>query len=205
MANASVPFSPHPLALRDGRKVTVRLVVPDDAAAVLALERALVHAGLGVVRAPEDLPADADEMRAKLQRRLGGSDHRGGGIRVVAIDSHGGVAGSAEVVRYGPALLRHTAMLGLGVHPDYQGQGLGRLLMASMLQWARESLATEDPILRLELYVRADNHRAIRLYESLGFTTEGIRRGLVRLADGTLVDDHVMALILQRQALASPD
>jgi len=34
------------------------------------------------------------------------------------------------------------------------------------------------------------------LYESLGFEREGLRRRLVRLSDGTYVDDVLMALLL---------
>ena len=51
-------------------------------------------------------------------------------------------------------------------------------------------------VTRVGLFTLANNHRALGLYESLGFEREGLRRRLVRLPDGTYVDDVMMALFL---------
>jgi RimJ/RimL family protein N-acetyltransferase len=45
----------------------------------------------------------------------------------------------------------------------------------------------------MTLRVFAPNARARRLYERLGFEVEGVLRGEFRVADGTLVDDVLMA------------
>ena len=66
----------------------------------------------------------------------------------------------------------HAAALGIMVHEDYQGQGLGRLLMEALLDLADNWLG----LVRVELDVFAGNDRAIRLYESLGFQREGLKR-----------------------------
>ena len=47
---------------------------------------------------------------------------------------------------------------------------------------------------RLELNVRSDNQAAQALYRGLGFHHEGTRSKFIRLDDGTLIDDWVMAL-----------
>ena len=39
--------------------------------------------------------------------------------------------------------------------------------------------------------MRADNKRAIGLYERFGLEREGTRQGFVRTAEGDLVDDHI--------------
>ena len=80
-------------------------------------------------------------------------------------------------------------MLSLGVHPRAQGRGVGRALLARLL----ELCDADSQLTRLELYVRADNERAQRLYASLGFEQEGVRRRFVRLEDGRYVDDWIMA------------
>lgn len=56
----------------------------------------------------------------------------------------------------------------LGVHalsiaPDLQGRGLGRRVLAELVEWGAEQGATT-----LWLHVETDNHAALRLYESLG-------------------------------------
>jgi [ribosomal protein S18]-alanine N-acetyltransferase len=59
----------------------------------------------------------------------------------------------------------------LGIHPEYQGRGLGQLLLCSLLDRAR---AIE--MKRATLEVRASNDRAIHLYEKHGFTVVGRRK-----------------------------
>ena len=53
---------------------------------------------------------------------------------------------------------------GVGIHPDYRRRGLGRLLMTSSIVRAAEN-GMKDLILEVDI----DNHRAIALYEQLGF------------------------------------
>jgi ribosomal-protein-alanine N-acetyltransferase len=60
----------------------------------------------------------------------------------------------------------------LAVAPDAQGEGLGgRLLQALLDEAARRRQS------RVSLEVRADNDRAIGLYERFGFRRAGVRRG----------------------------
>ena len=56
----------------------------------------------------------------------------------------------------------------IGVDPDEQGRGLGRLLLADLLDTAGQR--------RVLLEVRTDNATAIALYESVGFERLGVRR-----------------------------
>lgn len=53
----------------------------------------------------------------------------------------------------------------LAIDPDCQGRGVGKQLVVHML----EELAARD-VQRVYLEVRADNTRAVSLYEKLGFT-----------------------------------
>ncbi|WP_220195127.1 GNAT family N-acetyltransferase [Ktedonospora formicarum] len=54
------------------------------------------------------------------------------------------------------------------VHPDQRKQGLSRLLMQHIIQFARE----ERHIEAIDLIVWESNVPAIQLYESLGFTLQ---------------------------------
>jgi len=62
-------------------------------------------------------------------------------------------------------------LLIISVHPDWQGQGVGRTLLNAMI----ENLGSRAKELFLE--VRASNARAIQLYESCGFNCVGTRPG----------------------------
>jgi putative acetyltransferase len=67
---------------------------------------------------------------------------------------------------------RHTGDIGICVHDDYTGRGIGRALMEALLDLADHTLGLK----RVELDVITDNAAAISLYESLGFAREGIKR-----------------------------
>jgi ribosomal-protein-alanine N-acetyltransferase len=58
----------------------------------------------------------------------------------------------------------------IGVHPDWQGTGVGRALLRALLAIADEAAAP------VYLEVRTDNEAAIGLYEAHGFTRIGTRR-----------------------------
>jgi putative acetyltransferase len=81
----------------------------------------------------------------------------------------------------------HATHLGMGVHPDFQGMGVGDALLRAGLDLADGWLRCE----RVELEVYPDNTRARRLYEKHGFVEEGVRRYAV-FRDGAYVDSVVM-------------
>jgi putative acetyltransferase len=94
----------------------------------------------------------------------------------------GRLAGTVDLW-VGSGMERHAGSLGISVHDAFQGRGLGRRLMAAILDVADNSLLLD----RIDLDVYVDNERAISLYTQLGFEAEGMSRcGAMR--DGALVD-----------------
>jgi RimJ/RimL family protein N-acetyltransferase len=65
--------------------------------------------------------------------------------------------------------LRHVGELGISIARSCWGIGLGRRMISDFLAWA----AAGGVVRKVNLRVRVDNDRAIALYESLGFVTEG--------------------------------
>lgn len=64
-----------------------------------------------------------------------------------------------------------TELYAVGVHPDFAGRGLGRLLLSVTL--AR--MAQHDPA-QVTLYVDGENTRAVQMYEAAGFTIDSRSR-----------------------------
>lgn len=81
-------------------------------------------------------------------------------------------------------------VLNISVHPEFQGLGLGRELMAHLLDTARNRGA--DTVF---LEVRPSNRAAVHLYESMGFNQAGLRRDYYPAARGR-EDALIMALAL---------
>ncbi|HEX8108075.1 MAG TPA: GNAT family N-acetyltransferase [Kofleriaceae bacterium] len=84
----------------------------------------------------------------------------------------------------------HRAMLGMGVERPWRGKGHGRALLATAIGWARGA-----GLAWLDLGVFAHNHRARKLYASVGFVELGTTRDRYRV-DDAVIDDVAMALKL---------
>lgn len=102
----------------------------------------------------------------------------------------GRVVGSASLSARQNPRSKHCGGIGMGVHPDYWGQGIGSQLMEKLLDMADNWLNLS----RVELEVNADNPAAIHLYEKFGFEIEGTKR-FQSLGDGRWTHTHFMARI----------
>jgi RimJ/RimL family protein N-acetyltransferase len=89
----------------------------------------------------------------------------------------------------------HIGILGIGLLPAFRGKGAGAALMHAVLQETRRRGYT-----RIELAVRAENKRAITLYEKFGFKREGECRDAV-FVDGRYEDLIMMAIVDRSRAL----
>lgn len=83
---------------------------------------------------------------------------------------------------------RHCASLGMAVHDDFQGLGVGSALLRAAIDLADNWLGLR----RLELTVYIDNAPAIHLYEKFGFVREGTLRKYA-LRNGIYEDVYTMA------------
>jgi len=152
---------------------------------------ALMMADPGVYPQLLQMPyGDADLWRQRLTQMAG--SEKGDLLLVVEVD--GAVTGSAGLHSTGASPRRRHAMgLGIQVLPDWQGRGVGSLLMQSLCDYADRWLG----VWRLELTVYTDNHRAQALYRRFGFADEGVHRGYA-LRDGVYVDALSMARVMPR-------
>lgn len=140
---------------RGGLSTVIGPLYLADAADCAALEKLLF---------PGDDPWTAQMFRDELRvghHYLAARD----GDRLVGYGGIAVVAGPPDVEAE-----IHT----IGVHPDYQGRGVGRRLLEGLLRHADELRAT------VFLEVRTDNDVAIALYRRNGFEQVGLRRNYYR-------------------------
>lgn len=103
----------------------------------------------------------------------------------VAARADGRLVGYAGITRLGRRAPYEHEVHTIGVHPDYQGRGIGRRLLADLLDFADS--AGPGGVVFLE--VRTDNAAAIALYESVGFVRVGLRK---RYYQGSGADAYTM-------------
>ncbi len=116
-------------------------------------------------------------------------------IRGLTSDSHmlvaeqdGRVVACAGLHVSSRARLRHVGGLGIMVHAEHQGQGIGTALMKALLDLADNWLMLK----RVELCVFVSNERAVKLYERLGFVIEGTKK-YAAVRYGVYADEYLMA------------
>ncbi|MBP6116337.1 MAG: GNAT family N-acetyltransferase [Neisseriaceae bacterium] len=158
-------------------KVTIRAVEPVDAAALQALFNHY-EAYSQTLHLPY---TDQFSWQQRVQPEAAGTH------TLVAV-IEGEIVGMIALTLEGNIRRRHVANIGLGVHPQYAGKGVGSRLLAAAIELADRWVNVQ----RLELTVFVDNVAAIKLYEKFGFVVEGRARGFA-YRDGTYEDVYQMA------------
>jgi putative acetyltransferase len=173
------PSADPPVPARAGpASLILRAREPGDWHEIAALLQ-LPRVRWGTLRLPF---ASAEETRKWIERPSDGS------VFIVAIlDDR--LVGVASMIRY-KGRRDHVGDIGVSVHDDFQGRGIGSALLGALVDTADKWLNLR----RLELAVYVDNEPAIRLYKRFGFVIEGTRRA-VAFRDGAFVDDYVMARV----------
>jgi ribosomal protein S18 acetylase RimI-like enzyme len=110
-------------------------------------------------------------------------------VQFVALDE-GAVVGWADIFPAWADAVKHCGALGMGVLSSHRAQGIGERLLRACLVKARAKGIT-----RVELEARADNGRAIKLYERVGFRHEAVKRNAMRF-DGVYYDAVQMSILL---------
>lgn len=109
---------------------------------------------------------------------------------VCRIVEHEGVISGYGIMSYGAG---EAHILNVCVRGDLRGRGVGRKLLDYLIERARLA-----GMLDVFLEVRPSNPTAIHLYESLGFSRVGVRRGYYQAAEGR-EDAFVYRLMLAKQ------
>jgi putative acetyltransferase len=167
---------PRPKPKNGAGDLVIRAVRPSDAEGLAALIN-LPGFRFGTLRLPY---STLEDVRKFVESRPAGH------VSLVALIGDG-IVGSAGLDPF-PGRRSHAGHLGMGVHDDYVGQGIGAALLRALLDTADNWLNLR----RLELTVYVDNAPAIALYERHGFEVEGTLRDYA-FRDGAFVDALAMA------------
>jgi RimJ/RimL family protein N-acetyltransferase len=174
--------------------IAIRRADPSDAVELVSLAASIGREPEGWLLTTEAWRPVADERRyLKAVRR-----HADAAV-FVAVDGDA-IIGRLSLARDPHPASAHVADLGMMVAASHRRRGVGRTLLQAAVTWA-ESVG----VTKLELHVFPWNEPAIRLYESVGFEREGLRRAHY-VRDGIAVDALLMAYHLPpaREGLPSP-
>lgn len=131
---------------------------PEDAEQLLAYLRQIGGETDNLTFGAEGLPSTAEQEADYLRRTLESADD----VQYV-VRCNGDIVADASLHRL-TRRMSHRAEIGISVAKEYWGRGVGTALMEEMIAFAKQR-----GIRQLNLQVRSDNARAIRLYEKFGF------------------------------------
>ncbi|MEM1027372.1 MAG: GNAT family protein [Planctomycetota bacterium] len=176
-------FEPKTLTLRDGAAVSLRTPVEDDAPQLIEYLDAMRKETTGILFAPEDpLPTVEWERNWVRGRR------EGRGVMILTEDDAGQIVSLCSVEPGGRSRTAHRGEVGISLRAAWCDRGLGTQLMDELVAWSE----AQPDLDLLTLCVYADNPRAIRVYEKVGFVHEGRRRWHIK-RDGQYVDQIEMS------------
>lgn len=173
---------------------TVRPARPEDAEGLHA-----IRTMPGVFEQLLAIPAERLDAQRRYLTEMGPNSHSFTAVTTGA-DGQELVIGNAGLDVMALPRMRHCADFGIMVHRDYQNQGVGRALLAALIDLADNWLGLQ----RIELTVYTDNQRAIHLYESFGFQPEGTKR-MAALRRGEYADLLLMARLRPHAAAYSKE
>ncbi|WP_250675626.1 GNAT family protein [Paraclostridium ghonii] len=87
---------------------------------------------------------------------------------LIIIDNE--IVGIAAITSVEKERMKHNGTLGISLRKKYWGIGLGNEIMDYLINWAKSNKITK----KINLLVREDNIRGVKLYEKFGFEKEGI-------------------------------
>ena len=166
----SAPLFPQPAATGVGEsaRVQVRSARDADISAICAI---YAHHVLGGTGSFEETAPDTDEMATRFRSVVGN------GLPYLVAENGGAVLGFAYAAPFRPrSAYRFTVENSVYVHPAVIGQGIGRRLLADLIdccaaQGYREMVAVIGD---------AGNRRSIALHAALGFQQAGTLQGVGR-------------------------
>ncbi|MFC8687446.1 GNAT family N-acetyltransferase [Brevibacillus porteri] len=150
--------------LKSGQNVIIRLAELADAEALVAFIHRVSGETDHLSFGSQEWTVTPDEQKENIQRCLEAHNQL---CLIAEVD--GRIVGNLTFRGGTRSRTQHVGEFGISVLKEFWGSGVGRLLLESLLEWAKQSKV----IRKINLKVRSDNDAAIRLYKKLGFKEFG--------------------------------
>ncbi len=116
---------------------------------------------------------------------------------LLLIAEHNGVIiGNVDLMINGRQMLKHTGYIGMGIHEDWQEQGIGTAIFRVLIDWVDQNPDIE--ILWLQAF--SNNEKGLRMYSNMGFEETGRQKGFIKTESGVYIDNVIMTRNKQQTA-----
>ncbi|KZE69215.1 acetyltransferase [Fictibacillus phosphorivorans] len=171
------------MSIEQMNKTIIRTARIEDAEAVLAIHREVIEESTYFIAVSEEFNKTTEEHAEWIQKTL---DHDRETMLVAEVDNK--VVGWIVFRSQERKRMHHTGSFAIMLQKDCRNKGVGKLLIAELLNWAEQHPVIE----KITLGTFSTNTRAIELYKKLGFVEEGRKVKEFKFGDDEYVDDVLM-------------
>lgn len=179
-------FESRKITLKNGKNALLRSPVVADASALLDYLRITAEETDFLLRYPEECSMTLAQEEIYLERSLQNPN-----AVMILCQVDGKIAGNCNLARNAKKKTQHRASIGIALTKEFWGLGIGTAMFAEMIR-----IAKDWGIEQLELEVFADNHRAMALYEKMGFCIAAEHPKTIKRKDGSYVNEYLMVKTL---------
>ncbi len=151
--------------LKSGNSIKIRVAKVADAQNLLDLKRSYIKNTTSIPLQLVEYPNDLNKELSIIEQYLSSSNSI---LLIAEFDNE--AIGNIDLTGNVRSKLSHTAMIGMGIKEEWRNQGLGRALIESVLDWAKNH--SELKLIWLDVY--ASNELGYNLYKNTGFIVSGI-------------------------------
>ncbi len=172
-------YGPVYVKCKNGSEIELRSAEPADAPALTEFLRITSGETPYLIREPDEIHVTQEQERAFLQSKM---DDEKELLLIALIDGrHIGNCALMQIAGY--RRYAHRCQIVIALYQAYCGMGIGTIMLETILQ-----IAGESGYEQAELEVMADNHKAIALYEKMGFRKYGLLPNNAKYSDGSYDD-----------------
>jgi len=151
--------------LKDGRTYEIRNAIPKDASGLIDYLNTIAAESDNLTFGPGEWDVTVEAEIEFIEGVLK-SDNQ----YFVVAELEGLIIANLNFTAGARPRLEHFGEFGVSVLKEYWGNGIAFELIDGLIQWAKSC----KKVTKINLQVREDNERAIKLYKKLGFEIEGL-------------------------------
>jgi RimJ/RimL family protein N-acetyltransferase len=171
--------------MKDGKQFIIRQPKEDDAEGIINYSKILFASTDQVLTTLEEYTITVDNEKIWIQNL----NDNPNALLLIALHNNQ-INGLLFFMPNTKKKNAHTGEFGVSVHPNFQGMGIGKRLIETLLAWANENKQIE----KIFLTVFETNKNALKLYNDLGFIEEGRHIKAIKQLNGAYVDTIQMYL-----------
>ena len=167
---------------KSGQNITIREAKVSDSKSFIECVKSYLKINL-IPLTPEEFNLTIDEHQQWINKFLNGKND----LLIVA-EYNGQIIGNIDLTIHHRRMLKHTGFVGMGVHQDWQNQGIGTILLDKVTEWTDSN--PEIEILWLQVF--GNNESGIKLYKRKGFVEDGRQKNFIKKLNGEYIDNVIM-------------